>query len=88
MSANELSIPISKLSVIGLRTASHKGMARGRKIPDLIIKIDAAINSTDPMIHKLSSIPPIESSIRISDVTLKGRNPGCVRCFVFDSQRI
>jgi hypothetical protein len=29
-----------------------------------------------------------ESSIRISDVTLKGRNPGCVRCFVFDSQRI
>ena len=67
MSANELGIPISKMRVIGLRNASHNGMARGRKIPDRTIKIDTTVNSTHPMIHKLSSIPPCFMIATIGD---------------------
>ena len=67
MSVNGLSIPISKMSVIGLRNASHNGMARGRKTPDRAIKIDSTVNSTHPMIHKLSSIPPCFMIAAIGD---------------------
>jgi hypothetical protein len=45
-------------------------------------------NPTCFLLSGLAARFSFESSIRISDVTLKGRNPGCVRCFVFDSQRI
>jgi hypothetical protein len=45
-------------------------------------------NPTCFLLSGLAARFSFESSIRISDVTLKGRSPGCVRCFVFSSQRI
>src|ERR1035437_2816382 len=67
MSENEPSVPISKLRTIGLRNASHNGMARGRRIPDHTIRIEIANNNTTPMIHRFSSKPPCSTIASIGD---------------------